>query len=201
MATSPIVLRTVCRAARFPSRWLCHTSWHGLALPSRSDADDRWAAGLRGDRPRRLPRVRAPDRPRACSRSTGWCRASGPDRPELDRDPRTRLGARAAVPRDAECGRPPGHEPRCSRTTWTRDRGERYRDAAASNPEAIERGDDVIFQACFFDGTWLGFADFLLRVDRPGRRRSAGRTRSPTRSSRGASRRRRCSRCASTTSC
>ena len=33
--------------------------------------------------------------------------------------------------------------------------------------EAIRRGDDVIFQACFFDGTWLGFADFLLRVERP----------------------------------
>ena len=32
---------------------------------------------------------------------------------------------------------------------------------------AIERGDDVIFQACFFDGTWLGFADFLLRMDDP----------------------------------
>ena len=32
---------------------------------------------------------------------------------------------------------------------------------------AIERGDDVIFQACFFDGTWLGFADFLLRVETP----------------------------------
>ena len=28
-------------------------------------------------------------------------------------------------------------------------------------------GDDVIFQACFFDGTWLGFADFLLRVETP----------------------------------
>ena len=33
--------------------------------------------------------------------------------------------------------------------------------------EGVERGDDVIFQACFFDGTWLGFADFLLRVDDP----------------------------------
>ena len=35
---------------------------------------------------------------------------------------------------------------------------------------AIERGDDVIFQACFFDGIWLGFADFLLRMDDPVRR-------------------------------
>ncbi|MEX1334908.1 MAG: TM0106 family RecB-like putative nuclease, partial [Candidatus Limnocylindrales bacterium] len=47
------------------------------------------------------------------------------------------------------------------------DRGEHYRAQAAATREAIERGDDVIFQACFFDGTWLGFADFLLRVDDP----------------------------------
>jgi uncharacterized protein len=32
---------------------------------------------------------------------------------------------------------------------------------------AIERGDDVIFQAAFFDGEWRGHADFLLRVDGP----------------------------------
>ncbi len=30
-------------------------------------------------------------------------------------------------------------------------------------------GDDVIFQATFFDGTWRGHADFLLRVDDPER--------------------------------
>ncbi len=45
--------------------------------------------------------------------------------------------------------------------------GEFYRAQAAITRQAIERGDDVIFQACFFDGTWLGFADFLLRVDDP----------------------------------
>ncbi len=42
-----------------------------------------------------------------------------------------------------------------------------YRQQAGITRTAIERGDDVIFQACFFDGTWLGFADFLLRVDDP----------------------------------
>ncbi|CAN5572495.1 TM0106 family RecB-like putative nuclease [soil metagenome] len=47
------------------------------------------------------------------------------------------------------------------------DRGTFYREAAARTRDAIVRGDDVIFQACFFDGTWLGFADFLLRVDDP----------------------------------
>ncbi len=48
------------------------------------------------------------------------------------------------------------------------DRAEHYRALAAATRAAIERGDDVIFQACFFDGTWLGFADFLLRKDDPG---------------------------------
>ena len=33
--------------------------------------------------------------------------------------------------------------------------------------EALERGDDVIYQAAFFDGTWRGHADFLLRVPGP----------------------------------
>ena len=48
---------------------------------------------------------------------------------------------------------------------WTGGKGERYRTAAETTREAILRGEDVIYQACFFDGTWLGFADFLLRVD------------------------------------
>jgi predicted RecB family nuclease len=39
--------------------------------------------------------------------------------------------------------------------------------AAAATREAIERGDDVVYQATFFDGRWLGLADFLLRVERP----------------------------------
>jgi predicted RecB family nuclease len=39
--------------------------------------------------------------------------------------------------------------------------------AAAATEEAIRRGDDVIYQATFFDGRWLGLADFLVRVDRP----------------------------------
>ncbi len=46
-------------------------------------------------------------------------------------------------------------------------RGERYRQAAADTEAAIRRGDDVIYQATFFDGPWVGFADFLLRVETP----------------------------------
>jgi uncharacterized protein len=45
------------------------------------------------------------------------------------------------------------------------DYGERIRAAAAATIEAIRGGADVIYQATFFDGTWRGHADFLLRVD------------------------------------
>ncbi len=39
--------------------------------------------------------------------------------------------------------------------------------AAAATQAAIRRGDDAVYQATFFDGRWLGLADFLLRVPRP----------------------------------
>src|SRR5215207_10812892 len=45
------------------------------------------------------------------------------------------------------------------------DRGEQLRAAAAETVEAMASGADVIYQATFFDGTWRGHADFLLRVD------------------------------------
>src|SRR5438477_1557200 len=31
--------------------------------------------------------------------------------------------------------------------------------------EAMQRGIDVVYQAALFDGRWLGYADFLLRVE------------------------------------
>ena len=37
----------------------------------------------------------------------------------------------------------------------------------AGTLEAMRAGYDVIYQPTFFDGRWLGRADFLLRVDRP----------------------------------
>ena len=49
------------------------------------------------------------------------------------------------------------------------DRRARLAAAAEATRGAIERGDDVIYQATFFDGRWLGLADFLLRVERPSR--------------------------------
>ena len=49
------------------------------------------------------------------------------------------------------------------------DRGDQLRAAAAETVDAMARGADVIYQATFFDGTWRGHADFLLRRDDPGR--------------------------------
>jgi len=37
--------------------------------------------------------------------------------------------------------------------------------AAQATAEAFRAGDDVLFQATFFDGHFVGFADFIMRVD------------------------------------
>jgi predicted RecB family nuclease len=47
------------------------------------------------------------------------------------------------------------------------DRGDQLRAAAAETIAAMASGADVIYQATFFDGTWRGHADFLLRVEDP----------------------------------
>jgi uncharacterized protein len=47
------------------------------------------------------------------------------------------------------------------------DRRARLAAAADATRQAIERGDEVVYQATFFDGRWLGLADFLIRVERP----------------------------------
>ena len=47
------------------------------------------------------------------------------------------------------------------------DRGTGYRAAAEATVAAIRAGAAVIYQAAFFDGRWLGFADFLRRVETP----------------------------------
>ncbi|MBA2489102.1 MAG: nuclease, partial [Chloroflexi bacterium] len=44
---------------------------------------------------------------------------------------------------------------------------EALRRAAEETLAALHRGDDVIYQATFFDGRWRGHADFLLRLDTP----------------------------------
>ena len=47
------------------------------------------------------------------------------------------------------------------------DRRARLDAAASATAEQARAGADVIYQATFFDGRWLGLADFLVRVDRP----------------------------------
>ncbi len=51
----------------------------------------------------------------------------------------------------------------------TTDRGARIRAGADATVASMESGADVIFQATFFDGRWLGYADFLIRVESPER--------------------------------
>ncbi|HET9416023.1 MAG TPA: TM0106 family RecB-like putative nuclease [Candidatus Limnocylindria bacterium] len=49
------------------------------------------------------------------------------------------------------------------------DHEDRIRRQADDTIAAMASGADVIFQAAFFDGRWLGYADFLLRVESPDR--------------------------------
>ncbi len=44
--------------------------------------------------------------------------------------------------------------------------------AEEATVEAMRRGVDVVYQATFYDGHWVGLADFLLRVDLPEGERS-----------------------------
>jgi uncharacterized protein len=46
-------------------------------------------------------------------------------------------------------------------------KGDRLRAQAAATEAAMRAGAAVVYQATFFDGRWLGFADFLLRVEAP----------------------------------
>jgi uncharacterized protein len=49
------------------------------------------------------------------------------------------------------------------------EQGDRLRRQAAETVAAMQAGADVIYQATFFDGRWLGYADFLLKVEDPQR--------------------------------
>jgi predicted RecB family nuclease len=48
-------------------------------------------------------------------------------------------------------------------------RSEQVRRQAEATIAAMAAGADVVYQATFFDGRWIGYADFLLRMDSPGR--------------------------------
>jgi uncharacterized protein len=45
------------------------------------------------------------------------------------------------------------------------EQGDRLRRQANETLAAMQQGADVIYQATFFDGRWLGYADFLLKVE------------------------------------
>lgn len=47
------------------------------------------------------------------------------------------------------------------------DRGLSLAEREALTIAAMQDGADVIYQATLFDGSWVGFADFLMRVERP----------------------------------
>jgi uncharacterized protein len=45
------------------------------------------------------------------------------------------------------------------------ERGDQVRRQAAETIAAMQNGADVVYQATFFDGRWLGYADFLLKLE------------------------------------
>ena len=57
--------------------------------------------------------------------------------------------------------------PAAPRGVEAADRLAGLREAAAATVGAMRSGADVIYQATFFDGRWLGLADFLIRVETP----------------------------------
>ncbi len=98
-------------------------------------------------------------------------RALGVAKPDLYPDPRLDL----LRERGAEHERRYLEELRASgkRVVWFEAlaKGERCPEAYARRAEetvrAMRDGPDVIYQGTLFDGAWLGFADFLIRVERP----------------------------------
>lgn len=45
--------------------------------------------------------------------------------------------------------------------------GDSLAEKAAATREAMARGVDVVYQGTFLDLPWMGYSDFLLRVERP----------------------------------
>ena len=66
-------------------------------------------------------------------------------------------------------GRRPRRPSRSSRTARSRTAATSSGPRPRETIEAMAAGADVIYQATFFDGTFRGHADFLLRVDAPDR--------------------------------
>lgn len=71
---------------------------------------------------------------------------------------------RAYLERLEEAGKSVAELPRPSPGLPDRDRWERH---AAETLAAMREGVDVVYQAGLYDGTWVGLADFLVRVEEP----------------------------------
>ena len=97
----------------------------------------------------------------------GPCRPAGSRRPRARRDPAPRPRARGALPRRAARRREARDDDRAAtrRTSRATACAARRRETVA----AMADGADAVYQATFFDGRWLGYADFLLRVESPDR--------------------------------
>ncbi len=182
----------------------CHATCHGDWLPSAGMQTDRRPSRLLRHGPRRLPRVRAPDQPRA--RRAERAHRDGPSGLT-----RSSIASGSAATSTSN-GISPTSRSRDARWStlklpegeWDGGRGERYRHAADDHPRrpstrvtrsstrrasSMGRGSGSRTSCC---------ASIRSRV--PPCRRSAGRTRWRTPSWRVTPRRPRCSRCARTSS-
>ena len=70
-----------------------------------------------------------------------------------------------AIDKDGSAVAPIGADATDGAPPPPRDAGRELRAAADQTLEAMRGGADVVYQATFFDGTWRGHADFLLRRD------------------------------------
>jgi len=140
------------------------TTWHAAPVGSQ-DAAPRWRARLRGDRPRRLPRLRSPLR--AGARSAGRAGdQAGAQRPDDRADPGARLRSRAALSRRAACQRPErrrDHPRRIGREHPPGPAGGRRPDPRGHARRGRRRLPGDVLRRDL-----RGHADFLLRVE-PGR--------------------------------
>ena len=120
-----------------------------------ADASARRNDPVLADGSERVSRVRASDAALARRRPR---RAREADGRELPGRPRQAQGRRARGRATSRTLIADGRDV----VTIEHDRRLR-RPAARATEEAIRRGADVIYQACFVDGAWRGFADFVER--------------------------------------
>ena len=85
--------------------------------------------------------------------------------PVLDRIAQKGPGSRSPFPRGPGC-RTASPWKKSSRANTT-SQAARIKSGREATLQALQSGVDVVYQATFFDGRRLGYADFLRRVERP----------------------------------